>query len=124
MKIVARIISFYFLVLIAIPTLKVVKKQLDTNCNSCCHTEKSAEIPRSCAKEKCILNFNFSTGQFIVQQIHDITFNRITEITEKSRLDYEKVFLSKYQNAIWIPPKARLTLVTTTQQPRDTIKNT
>ncbi|MET0946602.1 MAG: hypothetical protein ABWY22_14435 [Flavobacterium sp.] len=105
MKTLARIISIYFLFLIAIPTVKVVKSQLGGNCNTACQNEKKSESTKGCQKEKCILNFNFSTGHYIVQQIQSISFNQELEVVERNNLSYEKVFISKYQNTIWHPPK-------------------
>jgi len=105
MKTLTRIISFYFLFLIAIPTIKVVKSQLGVNCNTTCQKENKNINPKGCQKEKCILNFNFNTGQYIVEQIQSISFNQELGALERKNLSYEKVFLSKCQNTIWHPPK-------------------
>jgi hypothetical protein len=106
MKTLARILSFYFLILIAIPAIKVVKSQLESNCSAICHKENRSVNPKGCQKGKCILNFNFGTGQFIVQQIQSVSFNTDFEIADKDNLSYEKVFIANYKNIIWHPPKS------------------
>jgi hypothetical protein len=106
MKTLARILSFYFLFLITVPTIKVVKSQLGRNCAESCQKEMKGATPKGCQKGKCILNFNFNTGQFIVQQIQSVSFNSAFEIVEKGSLSYEKVFIDNYKNTIWHPPKS------------------
>lgn len=100
------IISLYFLFLMAIPTIKVVKSELGSGCAEACQKEKKNEIPKGCQKEKCILNLNFNTGQFIVQQVQHINFNGAFEFENKDSLSYEKVFIPNYRNTIWHPPKS------------------
>jgi hypothetical protein len=103
MKIGSIIFSFFFMLLIAIPTLKVVKSKF--GCQSSCSKEQKSEMPKGCQKEKCVLNLNFSTGQFIVEQIHEFTFNREIKFENKRNLNHNNVFISSYKNTIWHPPK-------------------
>jgi hypothetical protein len=103
MKISTLLFSFYFTLLIAIPTLKVVKSQF--GCGSSCSKEQKNSMPKSCGKEKCILNFNFNAGQFIVEQIQYIEFSSITKIEREKALAYPEIFISNYKNNIWHPPK-------------------
>lgn len=103
MKISTLLFSFYFSLLIAIPTLKVVKSQFE--CESSCSKERKDSMPKSCEKEKCILNFNFSAGQFIVEQIQYINFSNILKIEREKALAYPEIFISNYKNNIWHPPK-------------------
>jgi hypothetical protein len=103
MKMRITLFCFYFLLLMAIPTIKVVKSHL--GCASICCKEQKSEIPKGCQKGKCILNFNFNTGQFIGQQEQNVTLNNESETIEKNQLNYEKNFIPNYTNIIWHPPK-------------------
>lgn len=103
MKMRTTLFCFYFLLLMVIPTIKVVKSQL--GCGSKCCKEQKSEMPKGCQKGKCILNFNFNTGQFIGQQEQNVTLNYETETIEKNQLNYEKNFIPNYINTIWHPPK-------------------
>jgi hypothetical protein len=107
MKIFAKIISIYFLILIALPAIKMVAMQFEGNCCEATH-KCSSENSKGCQKEKCILSFNFNTSQFIIQQIHHISYNHEPEFEQKDNLAYEKVFIAKYQSTIWHPPKTIL----------------
>lgn len=103
MKISTLLFSFYFTLLIAIPTLKVAKSQF--GCGSSCSKEQKNSIPKSCGKEKCILNFNFNASQFIVEKILNINSNGIIKIEREKALAYPEIFISNYKNNIWHPPK-------------------
>jgi hypothetical protein len=98
MKIRITLFCFYFLLLMAIPTIKVVKSQLGYD-SKCCKEQKS-EIPKGGQKGKCILNLNFNTGQFIAQQVQIVFFNHEIEIVEKECLNCEKNFIPNYTNTI------------------------
>ncbi len=104
MKIGSIIFSFFFVLLLAIPTLKVVKSKI--GCQSSCSKEQKSEMPKGCQKEKCVLNLNFSTGQFIVEQIQEFTFNKVIPFEIKRNLKQNTVFISSYKNTIWHPPKS------------------
>lgn len=108
MKTFAKIISLYFLILIALPAVKMVAMQFEGNCCEATH-KCSTEIPKGCQKQKCVLNCSFVTSQFIVQQIHHISFNSAIELMQKNNLSYENVLKANYQNNIWHPPKNNLT---------------
>jgi len=105
MKTLVRIFSIYFLLLLAIPTFKVVKSELGMNCaKSCCNQSKN-EKQKGCQKEKCILNCSFNTGQFVVAQIQNISFKIPLKIGHENDLMYEKKNIPVYQDLIWQPPE-------------------
>lgn len=81
--------------------------QFAEKCQSSCQKNNSDKetLPSGCQKQKCILNFNFNAGQYIVEQIQSISFNQELEAIERKNLSFEKVLISKYQNTIWHPPK-------------------
>ncbi|HSD14634.1 MAG TPA: hypothetical protein VLB74_08295 [Flavobacterium sp.] len=108
MKYLTAILTFYFVLLIGVPTMREVKTHFLGGCvamsegGGCC---SGGEIPEGCEKEKCILNMNFSTGQFIVQQIQNISIPVIFEEEKQERLIYEKTFIPYYYNTFWHPPE-------------------
>ncbi len=108
MNTLVKIFSLYFLFLIAIPTFKVLKSQLGMSCAKSCHNENKKDKQKGCQKEKCILNINFSSGQFIVAQIQNITFNSQSEYLSKKDLTYEMKFIPKYKDLIWEPPESNM----------------
>lgn len=107
MKICIHIVCSYLFILTALPTVKVIKMHLAQNCQSSCH-KKDTDIPSDCQKNKCILNFNFNTNQFIVSQIQTITLHSDFEIHKNKDLYYTKDFTEKYKNTIWQPPETRM----------------
>ena len=96
--------------LLTIPTYKVVKSELGMNCAKTCHNEGKNEKQKGCQKERCILNNTFSSGQFIVEQIQNIPFNKQLEYGSKNDLTYEKEFIPKYKDIIWEPPETKSAL--------------
>jgi hypothetical protein len=70
--------------------------------NTCHNAEESNS---GCEKGKAIMNLNFSPSQFVIE----ISLKEIILIsdfyTEKEHSSYEKIFISKYQQFIWHPPK-------------------
>ncbi len=101
MKISTILFSFYFLLLIAIPTLKVVKSQF--GCEKMCCKERKQDAPKSCQKEKCILNFN--SGQFVIEEIQSIPITTKLQLVSKNKIRNQKVFIANYDNMIWQPPE-------------------
>ena len=91
----------------AIPTFKVVKSELGMNCAKTCHNENKNEKQKGCQKERCILNNNFSSGQFIVEEIQDITFDKLFKYGSANVFTYEKEFIPKYKDIIWEPPETK-----------------
>lgn len=108
MRFFTAILTFYFVLLTGVPTLRTVKSLVSACCvavtekDGCC---KGDEMPDSCQKEKCVLNLNFSAGQFIVQQIQDISIPVISEVEKQTNLNYGKNFIPHYYNTFWHPPE-------------------
>lgn len=108
MKFFTAILTFYFVFLTGVPTARIVKSLVSECCdvvaekNKCCQGD---EMPEGCQKEKCVLNLNFSAGQFIVQQIQNVSFPLIFETEKKSNLIYEKTFIPEYYKTFWHPPE-------------------
>lgn len=107
MKIITTILTFYFVLLTGVTTFRVVKSQFSGCCekvvdNGCCQND---DMPEGCQKEKCVLNLNFSAGQFIVQQIQDISIPYVFAEKKLERLIYEKTFIPNYYNTFWHPPE-------------------
>ncbi|ESU22234.1 hypothetical protein FEDK69T_22160 [Flavobacterium enshiense DK69] len=70
--------------------------------NGCCQT---GGVPEGCQKEKCVLNLNFSAGQFIVQQIQNLSIPDVFDDNKQNKLIYEKTFIPNYYNTFWHPPE-------------------
>ncbi|ESU26419.1 hypothetical protein FLJC2902T_29060 [Flavobacterium limnosediminis JC2902] len=70
--------------------------------SGCCRGD---EMQDGCQKEKCVLNINFSAGQFIVQQIQNLSIPVTFEVEKQENLIYEKTFIPKYYNTFWHPPE-------------------
>ncbi|MGX7668160.1 hypothetical protein [Flavobacterium pedocola] len=103
------IIAAYFVLLMGVPTLRVLKSHVSKQCmvmaqKGCCQGE---EMPDGCQKEKCVLNLNFSAGQFIVQQIQDLSIPGIFEKETKQHLNYAKNLIPHFYNSFWHPPEMR-----------------
>lgn len=98
MKFTIKIVLFYLIVLIALPTIRVIKLSIyESVCDN--------SIPTECEKGKFIMSLNFSP----VQCVSELIFKPELLITEfnliKEQSTYEKIFISKYQQSIWHPPK-------------------
>lgn len=107
MKFLTTILTAYFVLLIGASSLRVLKTQVLGPCKvmvqkGCC---KSEEMPDSCQKQKCILNLNFSAGQFLVQQIQSISIPVIFESEKKENLIYERILITDFYNSFWHPPE-------------------
>ena len=106
MKILTTILTFYFVLLSGASTLRVVKSYYSDCCdavadNGCCQKDEM----EGCQKEKCVLNLNFSTGQFIVQQIQNVSIPDVFDDKKHEKLNYEKTFIPNYHNTFWHPPE-------------------
>lgn len=98
MKFTVKIVLLYLIVLIALPTIRVIKLNIhESTCNN--------STPTDCEKGKFIMSLNFSP----VQCVNEFIFKPELLITEfnliKEKSSYEKIFISKYQQSIWHPPK-------------------
>lgn len=108
MKFLTTILTFYFVLLIGAQTLRVAKSHFSESCmamtekRGCCQGD---DMPEGCQKEKCVLNINFTAGQYIVQQIQNISIPVSFEVEKQEQLTYEKTFIPKYYNTFWHPPE-------------------
>jgi len=96
------------MLLMGAQTLRVVKSHFSESCmaetekSGCCQSD---DVPGGCQKEKCVLNINFSAGQFIVQQIQNISIPVSFGVEKQDQLIYEKTFIPHYYNTFWHPPE-------------------
>lgn len=107
MKFLTTVITVYFVLLMGVPSLRVLKSHVSEQCKvtaqkGCCQRE---EMPESCQKQKCILNLNFSAGQFLVQQIQSVSIPVIFESEKKENLIYERSLIPDFYNSFWHPPE-------------------
>lgn len=98
MKLVTKVILLYIIVLISLPTIRAVKLTI--------HESACSNVPSDdCDKGKFIMNLNFSPLQFL----NELNIKSALSISEfqltKQQSSYEKIFISKFQNSIWHPPK-------------------
>lgn len=98
MKLVTKVILLYIIVLISLPTIRAVKLTI--------HENACSNVPsEDCDNGKFIMNLNFSPLQFV----NEFNIKSALSITEfqltKEQSSYEKIFISKFQNSIWHPPK-------------------
>ena len=109
MKFFAILLCFYFNALTILPSVKAIKMQLAQKEQVSCNKSKSdCEPTKGCEKEKCLLNFNFSSSSFIVfAAAYNFTNNTIF-IPKKENSSYHKNFISNYNVTIWQPPESFL----------------
>lgn len=103
MKFSVRILCVYLLLLLALPSVRAMKMLVSENCEQTCHNSDSESS--GCEKGKIIMSLNFSPVQFVSELDFkpEITFSEFQ--IEKEQSNYEKIFISKYQDSIWHPPK-------------------
>lgn len=103
MKFLVHILCVYLLLLVALPSVRAMKMLVSENCEQTCH--KSGSESSGCEKGKIIMSLNFSPVQFVGELDFqpEITFSEFK--IEKEQSNYEKIFISKYQDSIWHPPK-------------------
>lgn len=101
MRYISYLLFTYLMVLHTLPSVRAVKLILNYETHNTC---KSSE-PVNCDKGKVIMNLNFSPLQFV----NELNIKSALSITEfqltKEQSSYEKIFISKFQNSIWHPPK-------------------
>lgn len=106
MKFFAYILCLYLTILTVLPSVKAVKMQFVEKCQSSCQKNNPDNNTSGCEKGKFIMNLNFSPVQFInAQWIQNTSITQLFESPKKENSGYEKVFISKYKNSIWQPPK-------------------
>lgn len=109
MKSWSYILCFYLLVLMGLPTVRALKMQFGTPCEqTTCESDSSCDKNSSngCEKGKFVMSLNFSPVQFVgTQDLSSILFSLDVVRDKKQTSYYEKIFISKYQQSIWHPPK-------------------
>ena len=73
---------------------------------SCHKSNSSCEPTKGCEKEKCLLNFNFSSSSYIVFTTTYNFANNTIFIPKKENILYHKNFISNYNVTIWQPPES------------------
>ena len=103
MKWITYILFIYLMALTTLPSVRAIKMFVSQEFQNTCHNAE--ESNSGCEKGKAIMNLNFSPSQFVTE----ISLKEIILIsdfyTEKEQSSYEKIFISKYQQSIWHPPK-------------------
>lgn len=92
-----------------LPSVRALKMQFGTTCEqTTCESDTSCDKNSSngCEKGKFVMSLNFSPVQFVgTQDLSSILFTLDVVSDKKQSSYYEKIFISKYQQAIWHPPK-------------------
>jgi capsular polysaccharide biosynthesis protein len=103
MKWITYILFIYLMALTTLPSVRAIKMFVSQEFQNTCHNAE--ESNSGCEKGKAIMNLKFSPSQFVTE----ISLKEIILIsdfyTEKEQSSYEKIFISKYQQSIWHPPK-------------------
>lgn len=108
MKFFAYIVCFYVTLLTVLPTVRAIKMHFSEKHETSCHNSNSQqnEAPSSCEKGKFIASLNFSPLEIInTLQLQKVVVSQQFESLKKENLFYKKVFIPKYKNTIWQPPK-------------------
>ena len=101
MKFKVYILFFYLVVLTALPSVRAIKLQFGNNCEQTCDNSEQKE----CNAGKFVMSLNFSPLQIIKSYNYNMNFELFDFELKKETSLYEAFFMSKYQNAIWHPPK-------------------
>lgn len=101
MKYSIYILFTYLMVLHTLPSVRAVKVILNSESSSACKSSEQAD----CDNSKFIMSLNFSPLQFVnvLDLKPELSISEFKLIKEQSC--YEKIFISKYQQSIWHPPK-------------------
>lgn len=110
MKFIVSFLCFYFLILILLPSVRAVKMQFVQNCKSSYELDisKNKVSDEGCEKEKCLMNLNFSSSNFLLFNQNfkiEIVYSPLQSL-EKSQ--YHKKFISNYNASIWEPPEYKV----------------
>lgn len=101
MRFIIYMLFTYLMVLHSLPSVRAMKLILNSETHSACESFGSAE----CDKSKFIMSLNFSPLQCIKEfDLKPELFITEFQLT-KEQSSYEKIFISKFQNSIWHPPK-------------------
>jgi hypothetical protein len=107
MKFFAYIFCFYLFALTALPSVRAIKIQFSEKCQSSCQKNTSNnQEPAGCEKGKIIMNLSFNPVHFeTTQSFFNNSKFAFAEIATEEKIAYKNVFISKYKNSIWQPPK-------------------
>jgi hypothetical protein len=101
MKIKVYILFIYLIGITALPSVRAMKLQFVTNCEQAFNNAEEEQ----CENGNFVMNLNFSPTQFVAEISLKQLFYSLDFPTEKQKSNYEKIFISKYQDTIWHPPK-------------------
>jgi peroxiredoxin len=107
MKQLIYILFFYLMALNTLPSIRAIKIQFRDKCEMNCNNSKdnSSNSSSGCEKSKIVMGLNFSPVQFIKEySIKQIILLEDFQ-TNSLKSYYEALFISKYQEVIWHPPK-------------------
>lgn len=107
MKFFAYIFCFYLFALTTLPSVRAIKMQFSEKCQSSCQKSTSNnQEPAGCEKGKIIMNLSFNPVHFETSQSFSNNSKfAFAEIAIEENIAYKNVFISKYKNSIWQPPK-------------------
>lgn len=107
MKFFAFFFCFYFTILTALPTVRVIKEHFVEKCQNNTDTGSSKKniVNTSNQKEKCLLNLTFNVFSFLVFSQHYILKTSNTSIKKVKKSHYHKNFIPYYNASIWQPPE-------------------
>jgi len=92
--------------LTALPSVRAMKLQFIGQCQSHCTKEmqKTTE-PGGCEKGKIIMSLSFNPVQYTTTTWIPATTTLVVPTTKEQITSFKKVFLSRFKDAIWQPPK-------------------
>jgi hypothetical protein len=107
MKFFTTIFCFYLFALTTLPSVRAIKIQFSEKCQSSCQKNTSNnQEPSGCEKGKIIMNLSFNPVHFETSQSFSNNSKfAFAEIATEENIAYKNVFISKYKNSIWQPPK-------------------
>ena len=104
MRMITVLFCFFLFVLMALPSVRVVKIQFSEGCQSSCD-KSNFENNDGCENGKIIMSLNFTPVSYITTKIYTATPQNFVITYKKEKIFYHKNLISKYQNTIWQPPK-------------------
>ena len=103
MKLFTYILFFYLMALITLPSVRAIKMIVSDHKQTSCNNLDAQSS--DCEKGNFVMNLNFSPTQFVAEISLKEVFYSVDFYTEKQKSNYEKIFIPKYQDSIWHPPK-------------------
>lgn len=106
MKLFAFTICIYLSVLTVLPSAKAIKMTYFESCQmSCVDNDSESDLPNSCGKEKCVLNFNFNNATFLVFTTDYQLTKHYISLVSKEKIQYHNNLTSDFNVTIWQPPE-------------------